>query len=129
MDLLFVGSGVCRVTKGPGHVGTDGLLEALACAEPCFDEEFGVLRDAVMQGSDELSACVCVLLVWDEERRRLVEALRALDIRVLVLLVTPEAAGAGDGDVVHVKPGRVGERLAGLAAGARGPDLVRARVP
>ena len=40
-----------------------------------------------------VSGCICVLLAWDEERRKFVEKIKALDVPVLVLVVTPPGQG------------------------------------
>jgi hypothetical protein len=46
-----------------------------------------MLEDCIDARAGELSACVCVLLAWDEERRALVSKLRRAGVPVLVLLM------------------------------------------
>lgn len=87
LDLIFVGTRVHRVSAGAGVGSLDAVLEALACVESRPREEFAMLRDCIAERSGELSACVCVLLAWDEERRGLVADLRRAGVPVLVLLM------------------------------------------
>jgi hypothetical protein len=73
------------------------------------------LHDAVLQQSGQFSACVLVLLAWDQARRALVDALRwrGVQIRVLVVISeqSAEADTAGEQDVTFLPLGRVAERL------------------
>jgi hypothetical protein len=60
---------------------------------------------------------VCVLVAWDEQRRALLDHLRALGVPSLVLLVSAEAEHDAELDVAGVRrlaPGAVGEGLARL---------------
>ncbi len=88
LDLMFVGAKPFRFTAGRG-LGTPGhFLQVLACVEPAREMQFGVLRQAVTAHASEFSGCICVLLGWDTDRRRLVQALRGQGVPVLVLVVT-----------------------------------------
>jgi uncharacterized protein (DUF58 family) len=87
LDLIFVGVNVHRVAAGTGVGSLDGVLEALACVEAQPHENFAMLEDCIDARAGELSACVCVLLAWDEERRALVSKLRRAGVPVLVLLM------------------------------------------
>ena len=44
-----------------------------------------MLRDCIDERAGELSACICVLIAWDDERRALVAQLRRAGVPVLVL--------------------------------------------
>jgi uncharacterized protein (DUF58 family) len=88
LELMFVGAEVYQVESGRGHGAADRLLEALACVEATPKEPFGRLQKAVLHRASELSACVCVLLAWDDSRRELVTRLRNLGVPLLVLVVT-----------------------------------------
>ena len=46
-----------------------------------------MLKDCINERAGELSACVCVLLAWDDERRELIASLRRMGVPVLVLLM------------------------------------------
>lgn len=107
LDLVFVGASVHRVAAGAGVGSLDAVLEALACVEAQPDEEFSMLLDCVDERAAELSACVCVLLAWDEERRELVARLRRSGTPVLVLLVDDDAATAFDPGPMADQPDRL----------------------
>lgn len=94
LELMFVGAEVYQVESSQGHGAADRLLEALACVEATPNDPFGRLQEAVLHRASELSACVCVLLAWDDARRELVTRLRHLGVPLLVLVVTD-----GDGDL------------------------------
>ena len=87
LDLIFVGTSVHRVSSGVGVGTPDGVLEALACVEAQSQKNFAMLTDCVNERAGELSACVCVLLAWDDERREFIADLRRMGVPVLVLLV------------------------------------------
>ena len=94
LDLIFVGTSVHRVSAGTGVGSVDGVLEALACVEARPEENFSLLEDCIDSRAGELSACVCVLLAWDEQRRSLVARLRGAGVPVLVLLMDNGDANA-----------------------------------
>jgi uncharacterized protein (DUF58 family) len=87
LDLLFVGSEAYCITGGRGLAHTDQMLEILASVRACPDEPFAQLEHLVVGHVGSASGCICVLLAWDEERRGLVEKLRALGVPTMVLLV------------------------------------------
>ena len=104
LDLMFMGTDAYHFSAGPGLGGTDRLLEVLACVDICREQDFASLRESVMQRLDEVNACVCVLLSWDQIRQDLVKALRQLDIGVLVIVV------ADAGDDLPVDPGPLADQ-------------------
>jgi uncharacterized protein (DUF58 family) len=87
LDLLFVGPQSFCFTAGRGLAHTDQMLEILAAVRPCADHSFSALESLVINHIDAVSGCICVLLNWDEERRRFIEKLRSLGAPVLVLVV------------------------------------------
>ncbi|MDX1515006.1 MAG: DUF58 domain-containing protein, partial [Gammaproteobacteria bacterium] len=122
LELLFVGAEIYQVSSGQGPAASDRLLEALACVQATPDQSFARLTEAVLQRAHELSGCVCVLLSWDEERRRLVRMLRALDIPLLVLVI------AESEDDAALDPGPMAdcaERFKKLRGGRIEFDLAR----
>jgi uncharacterized protein (DUF58 family) len=88
LELMFVGARVYQVESSQGLGAADRLLEALACVQATPNDPFGRLQEAVLHRASELSACVCVLLCWDELRRELVTRLRNLGVPLLVLVLT-----------------------------------------
>ena len=107
LDLVFVGTSVHRVAAGAGVGSLDAVLEALACVEAQPDENFSMLLDCVDERAAELSACVCVLLAWDEERRELVARLRRSGTPVLVLLMDDDTPTALDPGPMADQPDRL----------------------
>lgn len=120
LDMLFVGAQAYCLTAGRGLGGTETLLEALACAEPCSTRPFSELRAAIEARRSLLSGCVCVLLAFDDERRALVASLRKAGVPVMAMVVAtaavlPDAVCAAEG-LRRLEPGRIAEGLAGLPA-------------
>ena len=113
LDLLFVGPETYCFTAGRGLSDTERLLEVLAGVRVCRDKPFRTLHHAVLERQDALSACVAVLLAWDEPRRQFVRDLRALGtpVRAFVIAETGAPAGEAAGEVHRLEAGRVAEAL------------------
>lgn len=123
LDLLFVGPEAYCFTAGRGLAHADQMLEILASVRPCPDRPFSSLETLVLNHASALSGCICVLLVWDEERRDLVRKLKALGLPVMVLVVLGRAPvepldpGPMQDDPEHLRTleiGRIEEQLATL---------------
>jgi uncharacterized protein (DUF58 family) len=120
LDLMFVGERAYTFTAGRGLASSQGLLEILACVQPSRGTDFPVLTKAVLQHAPRLSACLCVLLAWDESRRELVARLRALALPVRVILIggedDPDPGPLTDrpADLIKLDPARLAEGLARL---------------
>ncbi len=124
LELMFVGAQVYQVESGRGLGAADGLLEALACVEATPDQPFGRLEKAVLERAGELSTCVCVLLAWDEARRKLVARLQNLGVPLLVLVMV-------EGEV-ELDPGPVfewGTRFKRLRTDSVQEDLAQSGLP
>lgn len=121
LDLMFVGERAYTFTGGRGLATSRGLLEILACVQPARGGDFAILTRAVLQHAPRLSACLCVLLEWDEPRRELVARLQALELPVRVLLVggrgesDPGPMADRPRDLLRLDPARLAEGLAGLS--------------
>ena len=87
LDLLFVGAQAYCLTAGRGLAHVEEMLEILASVRPCCDKSFQSLEHLVLNHAGTVSGCICVLLKWDEERRRLVDKLESLGVPILVLVV------------------------------------------
>ena len=48
---------------------------------------FPLFAPVVVSKAAQLSSCICVFMGWDQERKRLVENLRGLDVPTLVLVI------------------------------------------
>ena len=114
LDLLFVGPEAYCFTAGRGIAHADQMLEILASVQPASGQTFGLLEHLVLNHASTVSGCICVMLAWDDTRKRFVEKLRALGLPVLVLVIrTP-------GDTQPLDPGPMSdapEKLQSLEIG------------
>ena len=123
LDLLFVDDGASAVqhgvrayTAGRGQLQSQHMLEVLAAAGPSDVTAFPDLARAVVARRESLSSVILILLSWDEERRKLVAALRATGAEVRALLVCAErdAPPERPPGVLLLVPGRIEQGLAAL---------------
>ncbi|MDS4031551.1 MAG: DUF58 domain-containing protein [Candidatus Contendobacter sp.] len=92
LDLLFVGDRAYCFTAGRGLGQTEPLLEVLACVTPRRDQPFSGLLALLAGHAPALSACVCILLDWDAERRQLLDLLRGHGVATVALVIGPPSA-------------------------------------
>ncbi|HEY1787042.1 MAG TPA: DUF58 domain-containing protein [Verrucomicrobiae bacterium] len=90
LDLLFVGAQAYCFTVGRGLAHVDQMLEILASVRVSVDKPFETLETLALNHVGAVSGCICVLLAWDEPRRRFVEKIRAVGIPVRVIIVLAE---------------------------------------
>ena len=119
LDLLFVGPQAYCFTAGRGLAHADQMLEILASVRVSPAEPFEKLEHLVVQHAGAVSGCICVLLAWDDERRKLVQELAALGVPTLVLLVVepgtkPDVSREQFGDIHVLEAGKIEEGLAKL---------------
>jgi hypothetical protein len=88
LDLMFVGPQAYCFTCGRGLLHTDKMLEILSGVSICSNQPFDTMFPLVLKRASQLSACICIFLSWDENRRRLVGMLRQLSVPVEVFLIT-----------------------------------------
>jgi uncharacterized protein (DUF58 family) len=114
LDLMFVGPQAVSFTTGRGLGQAEQALEVLAAVQPCAGKPFSALEELVMRHAAALCGCICVLLDWDEQRRKLVERLQAQGLPVLVLVVV----GAGEAELFRAaKTGDAPENFRVLEVG------------
>jgi uncharacterized protein (DUF58 family) len=106
LDLLFVGPQSYCFTAGRGLAHTDQMLEILASVRPCADHSFSSLESLVLNHVTAVSGCICVLLDWDEKRRRFIEKLRSLGAPALVLVLVDRERGSLDAGPMKDDPDR-----------------------
>jgi len=99
LDLLFVGPESYCCTAGRGLAHTDQMLEILASVRACTDHHSAALEHLVLNHISAVSGCICVLLAWDEERRRFIKKLKAVGVPLLVLII------AGHSQTALLDPG------------------------
>ncbi len=124
LDLLFVGPQAYCFTAGRGLAHADQMLEILASVCPCHAQPFAMLEQLVLNHANAVSGCICVLLAWDEARRRLVEKLKVLGLPVLVLVIRQP------GEIQPLDPGPMRDepdRLHALEIGRIQEQLARLR--
>lgn len=97
LDLMFVEGRAYTLTQGRGLGAAPEMLRVLAAISPSRDGAFASLAEAVELGAARISGAICVLLAWDEPRRKMVSALRArgVPLRVWVVAHTAEALAYG----------------------------------
>ena len=66
----------------------DKTLEIIASVRACKDKSFNLLPPLVIERSSLLASCICILLSWDEERKKFIDHLKAIGVPVLVLVIT-----------------------------------------
>jgi uncharacterized protein (DUF58 family) len=86
LDLMFVENRTYTFTQGRGLGAPAELLRVLATVEPSRGK-FAELAEAALLGARRMSGGICVLLAWDEPRRKLVASLRGLGIPLRVWVV------------------------------------------
>lgn len=123
LDLLFVGPEAFCFTAGRGLAHADQMLEILASVRPCQTDSFAQLETLVVNHANSVSGCICVLIDWDEKRRKFVEKLRLLGLPLLVMVIRPagkttplELGPMSDapGNLQSLEVGRIEEQLAQL---------------
>jgi len=118
LDLMFVGTEAYCFTSGRGVSQPERLLDILAGVELCRDKPFDELETLVRSHARDLSACVYILIDWDEARRECVRRLRATGIELLVIVVCPADSRLPDDasapGVNFIRSSRVAEGLAKL---------------
>ena len=122
LDLLFVGNQSYCFTAGRGLAQADRMLEILASVKNCADKKFETLEQLVLNHVSIVSGCVCIFQKWDEARKKFVEKLRALNVPLLVLVVTPAGVNNLDAGPLRDDPknfhvlemGKIEETLAKL---------------
>lgn len=114
LDLMFVGDQVHTFTAGHGFMLPMGLLQVLAGVSLRREGEPYILMDMLQARREQFSACICILLCWDDARRRLLDNLRASGATVLALLVSPAAPADLAAGIVLLRPGQIEQDLAAL---------------
>jgi len=123
LDLLFVGPEAYCFTAGRGLAHADQMLEILASVQPCGGQPFAALETLVVNHANSVSGCICVMLAWDDARKKFVEKLKALDLPLVVVVIRaagetePLAPGPMSDAPEHLhalEVGRIEEQLARL---------------
>ncbi len=100
LDLMFVGNEAYCFTSGRGLGTTEQMLEILAGVAPCNDKPFESLISTVMNRVSMLSGCICILIAWDEQRKKLIQYLQGLNIPTLVLIITEDTSTLDESELI-----------------------------
>lgn len=114
LDLMFVGTQSYCYTAGRGQMQAESLLEILAGVRASAGRDFLRLQHSVLARRTALSACILVLLAWDEARQGLVRALQRSGLPLLVLVVSERDIAAAPAWLRVLRPGKIQEGLARL---------------
>jgi uncharacterized protein (DUF58 family) len=114
LDLMFVGAEAYTHTAGRGQLHAGSLLEILAGVQPCRDQAFSILAEAVIARRQSLTGCICVLLGWDADRAGFVRRLHSHGVAARVIAVSAAAVENPPEWLLVVHPERVREGLARL---------------
>jgi uncharacterized protein (DUF58 family) len=119
LDLMFVEGQAYTLTQGRGLGAPAELLRVLATVSDSHGPGFEALAESVLVSAQRLSGAICVLLAWDEARRKLVSALRARGIPVRIWLVAHAGESVDPGPMASdarnfrvVRPSQLAEELA-----------------
>jgi len=94
LDLMFVGPEAYCFTSGRGLAHKDKMIEILAGVVACRNKSFDHLTSLVTARASMLSGCICILLSWDEERKKLIDHLKSMGIPTLALIIAQANGGA-----------------------------------
>lgn len=87
LDLLYTDNACQIATCGHGQLQVEALLHILAGLQASQVDLLAQLQASVLARHDELSACICVLLDWDQPRAKFVQQLLELGLPLQVWLV------------------------------------------
>ncbi|MCI5147453.1 MAG: DUF58 domain-containing protein, partial [Candidatus Electrothrix sp. AR3] len=88
LDLMFVGTEAYCFSSGRGLAHADRMMEILACVQPCHDKPFADLLPMLFNHASLLSGCICILLSWDDERKKAVKTLQSLGVPLKVVIIS-----------------------------------------
>jgi uncharacterized protein (DUF58 family) len=93
IDLFAAGPELYVFRSGRHTAHFDNLLELLACVDVCPNDPFDEIAPAVADELAGISSAVCVLLDWDDSRRRFVRTIVESGCPTKIILVRGGAAG------------------------------------
>jgi len=87
IDLFAAGPELYQLQAGRSLAYLDNVLDILACVEPCHEPAFQKLEPILLDGLENVTTTVVVLLAWDEARMRLLRAIRERGCALKVIFV------------------------------------------
>ena len=119
LDLIFVGLESFCFTSGRGLGSSEQMLEILAGVSACQDKTVDHLSIALEPRLSRLSSCICILIAWDEARKKLTQQLQMANIPLLILLIAESEHQYPDLTLenLHILPlGKIQESLMNITA-------------
>lgn len=95
IDLFAAGPELYQLQAGRSLAYLENVLDILACVEPCTEPAFEKLEPILLDGLENVTTTVVVLLAWDEARMRLLRAIRDRGCALKVILVGDRFANLG----------------------------------
>lgn len=95
LDLMFAGDKPYRFSAGRGSMTLVNMLEILACVQSTDRDNLDELQHLTVNFINECSVYICILLDWDERRKKLIRTLRQNGIAVLCVIITSESRPEG----------------------------------
>ena len=114
LDLMFVADQAYCFTAGRGLGTTEKMLKILAGITICRDKSFDSLTAVVMNRVSLLTSCICILIHWDESRKKLIRNLQEFNIPTLVLLITDQESKINDFEVGRIHSLQLGKIQEGI---------------
>ncbi|MFN8612744.1 MAG: DUF58 domain-containing protein [Vulcanimicrobiota bacterium] len=87
IDLFAAGPELYQLQAGRSLAYLENVLDILACVEPCTEPAFQKLEPVLLDGLENVTTTVVVLLAWDEARIRLLRAVRERGCALKVIFV------------------------------------------
>ncbi|RMG09417.1 MAG: DUF58 domain-containing protein [Planctomycetota bacterium] len=87
IDLFAAGPDLYHLMAGRSLASLEKVLDLLACVEPCPQNPFATLAPSLFREVDRIATAVLILLDWDEDRRRFVQALADHGVALKVAVV------------------------------------------
>lgn len=91
IDLFAAGPELYVFRSGRHTAHFDNLLELLACVDVCPNDPFDAIAPAVAEELAGISSAVCILLDWDDSRRRFVRTIVESGCPTKIILVRSSA--------------------------------------
>ncbi|MBT9583513.1 DUF58 domain-containing protein [bacterium] len=87
IDLFAAGPELYQLQAGRSLAYLENVLDILACVEPCTEPAFEKLEPVLLDGLENVTTTVVILLDWDEARIRLLRAVRERGCALKVIFV------------------------------------------
>lgn len=95
IDLFAAGPELYQLQAGRSLAYLENVLDILACVEPCLEPAFQKLEPILLDGLENVTTTVVILLGWDEARARLLRAVRERGCALKVIFVGQDLSVAG----------------------------------